>query len=158
MGNDAVNLPPYNTPGYKNDHEKVMMHLADPIALFALCNALSHGARKYGAYNWLEGMVWSRVYDGVMRHLNAFWNGEDLDPGSGLPHVDLALCSLMILVRYSKTHQHLDNRPHQRPNLSTTSVTPVGDLFPVGETQETGDQKSCDTFDAVSGATDSINS
>ena len=146
------------TIGYKHDTEKVQMSLADPIALHALCTVLTHGAEKYGAYNWLEGMDWSRVYDAALRHLNAFWNGEDIDPESGFPHVDHALCNLMILTRYTRTHQKLDNRPHRRPRLSTFAATLASDPSPTGATPEIDDPKSSGIFDVVSGAKDRIDS
>lgn len=49
-----------------------------PIAFFALGAAMSDGAQKYGRFNWRETTVTSSVfYDAMMRHLLAWWNGED---------------------------------------------------------------------------------
>lgn len=45
------------------------------------------GAAKYAPYNWRKGYDWSLSYGALQRHLLAFWNGEDLDPESGLPHL-----------------------------------------------------------------------
>jgi len=48
-----------------------------------------------------------------LRHLTAWWAGEDLDPESGLHHLAHAACCLMFLLEYTQTHTELDDRPRQ---------------------------------------------
>ena len=49
-----------------------------PVGFFAMGAAMADGARKYGRFNWRETTVTSSVfYDAMMRHLLAWWNGED---------------------------------------------------------------------------------
>lgn len=56
------------------------------------------GALKYGRHNYRAIGVRSSVYyDATMRHLTAWWEGEDTDPDSGLSHVTKAISSLMVL-------------------------------------------------------------
>lgn len=60
--------------------------------------AMLEGASKYGRHNFrCAGVRASVYYDGVMRHLMAWWEGEDIDPDSGLSHVTKAITSLVVL-------------------------------------------------------------
>jgi hypothetical protein len=45
-----------------------------------------------------------------MRHLLAFWSGEETDPESGLPHLAHALCGLMFLHWHAQHRRDLDDR------------------------------------------------
>lgn len=50
------------------------------------------GAEKYetgdgGLDNWRLGYEWSKSIDSLHRHLNAFEQGEDIDPETGSKHV-----------------------------------------------------------------------
>lgn len=106
-------------PGVKSDVGKPRMDLIAPSALFALGRVLEIGARKYSDRNWEAGMPFGRPFAAIMRHLWAWWNGEDRDPESGLSHLDHALCELMFLVefedrlnRYGKQEKYIqDDRP-----------------------------------------------
>lgn len=61
---------------------------------------LGYGAKKYDKHNWRKGMPWSDVYRALIEHLNAWWEGEDYDPESELPHLGHAACCLMFLCEY----------------------------------------------------------
>jgi hypothetical protein len=66
--------------------------------LYELGAALTEGARKYGGYNWRVAGVRTSVYiDAARRHLDAFWEGEDIDPDSGIHHVTKAIAGLAVL-------------------------------------------------------------
>jgi len=57
-----------------------------------------HGDLKYGPYNWRHaGVRGSVYYDACMRHMMAFWEGEDLDPDSGIHHIAHAITGLSVL-------------------------------------------------------------
>lgn len=63
--------------------------------------ALVHkfGAGKYGAYNWRDTGVSATTYvNAIMRHLNAWRDGEDIDEESGLSHIAHIACSCNILM------------------------------------------------------------
>jgi hypothetical protein len=56
------------------------------------------GGLKYGPYNWRTAGIRSSVYyDATIRHLVSWFEGEDVDPDSGLSHITKAICSLMVL-------------------------------------------------------------
>jgi hypothetical protein len=99
--------------GTKFDKNKPDFSLIDPYAMDGLAAVLTFGKVKYGAYNWLKGIVYSRLIAATERHLNAIKKGEDIDPESNLPHVDHAMCNLMFLSRFMKTKPELDDRPEE---------------------------------------------
>jgi len=99
--------------GLKHDDDKLRMDLIPVDALIGLSQALAHGAKEYTPYNWAKGIKWSKIYAAVLRHLTAWYQGEDIDPDSGLLHIDHALCNLAFLSTYSKHKKYdgFDNRP-----------------------------------------------
>ena len=79
---------------------------------------MAEGALKYGRHNYRAiGVRTSVYYDATMRHLTAYWEGEDIDPESGLSHLAKAISSLMVL-RDAQLHgKCTDDRPPPSPDL-----------------------------------------
>jgi hypothetical protein len=74
--------------------------------------AMLEGSCKYGRHNYRSAGVRSSVYyDGVMRHLMAWWEGEDIDPDSGMPHIVKAITSLVVLRDAQHQKMLADDRP-----------------------------------------------
>lgn len=74
--------------------------------------AMLEGASKYGRHNYrCAGVRASVYYDGVMRHLMAWWEGEDIDPDSGLSHITKAITSLVVLRDAMMQNKCADDRP-----------------------------------------------
>lgn len=63
-----------------------------------------------GDRNWELGMDWGRLVGAALRHVFAFVRGEDIDPESGLPHIDHALCCIAFLSAYQKRGVGVDDR------------------------------------------------
>jgi len=85
--------------------------------LHALGLALMEGAMKYGANNWrVAGIRYSVYYDALMRHMNAWWEGEDIDADSGLPHPVKAAACLAILFDATMRDNITDDRPPKSPD------------------------------------------
>lgn len=99
------------TAGVKFDKGKLRMDLLPPDVLEALAQILTDGAVKYGAYNWSKGMAWSRPYAALMRHLLAWWGGQDTDPESGHSHLWHVLTNAAFLVAYEQRGIGEDDRP-----------------------------------------------
>ena len=100
--------------GTKYDDGKVPLDLWSPDALEETAKVLAFGAKKYGAYNWADGIKYSRVFAALLRHLWDFWRGKKLDKESGLPHLAHAMCCLMFLLHYEtnrRKYREWDNRP-----------------------------------------------
>lgn len=85
------------TGGLKNDGGKLPLDLVPVDAINALASVLAFGARKYAPWNWAKGFSWSRLYAAALRHLTAFWAGEENDPESGLSHLAHALCCVAFM-------------------------------------------------------------
>jgi hypothetical protein len=80
--------------------------------LFELGAAMLEGACKYGRHNYrLAGVRPSIYYDAAMRHLMAWWEGEDIDPDSGLSHVVKAIACLVVLRDAMLNDKLNDDRP-----------------------------------------------
>lgn len=75
--------------------------------------AMMEGALKYGRHNYRAiGVRASVYYDAVVaRHLAAWWEGEDIDPDSGLSHLSKAIAGLMILRDAQIRGKMNDDRP-----------------------------------------------
>lgn len=79
--------------------DKVPLHLWPTTATTLGAMALLDGALKYGRSNFrVVGVRASIYYDAVNRHINAWFEGEDDDPDSGLPHLAHALACLAVIV------------------------------------------------------------
>ena len=94
----------------KHDGGKAGYHLLPSDALEEIVAVLDYGANKYGERNWEKGMQWSRPFSACMRHLWAWWRGEEKDPESGLSHLAHAGCSILFLLSYQRTNNGDDNR------------------------------------------------
>lgn len=74
--------------------------------------AMLEGACKYGRSNFrIAGVRASVYYDAAMRHLMAWWEGEDTDPDSGMSHITKAVTSLVVLRDAMIQGMCTDDRP-----------------------------------------------
>ena len=85
--------------GKKYDKGKLRHDLIPPLWHNALAEVLTHGAEKYGDDNWLGvASPESRYYAALMRHLQAYREGEIIDQESGMSHLRHAFTNLGFLV------------------------------------------------------------
>ena len=94
----------------KKDELKSRVDLIDPDWLLGIGDVLRFGATKYSDNNWRLGFKFSRLIAACFRHLLAIMRSEDIDPESGLPHVDHLGCSVMFLAWHLKNKPELDDR------------------------------------------------
>ena len=116
--------------GRKNDTGKLRFDLLPVRALEQVAEIYTYGATKYDDNNWRRGLQWGRVFGALMRHMWAFWRGEDVDEESGLPHLAHAAWGCLTLLDYMETHRELDDRAE---STSFTISTPIV-IQPVGST------------------------
>lgn len=95
----------------KADGNKLRYDLLPAQPLEDLVKILTFGAQKYKDRNWEGGMKWSRPFGACMRHLWAWWGGEDKDSDSGLSHLAHAACNLFFLMEFEYTKREYDDRP-----------------------------------------------
>ena len=92
--------------------EKVPASVIPRNVLAEVGLGLAEGARKYGRHNWRAvGVRYSVYFDAANRHLDAFWEGEDIDPDSGLSHVTKAITGLIVLRDAMMQDMATDDRP-----------------------------------------------
>ena len=97
----------------KNDSGKPTYELL-PFELLSEVNlVLVHGRIKYGVCNWMkkDGFKLSRCYNALLRHMFAFWKGENNDPETGLSHLSHAMCNLLFLMYHFRNNKISDDRP-----------------------------------------------
>lgn len=105
--------------GYPDDNPKTALGTAKPslsvippVALFHMGQAMQDGKAKYGLMNWREHKVSSSIYyDAAMRHLMAWWDGENRASDSGVHHLAHAMACLGIILDAEATGQLNDDRP-----------------------------------------------
>jgi len=79
-------------------------------ALEEIAKVLEFGAIKYSARNWELGMAWSRPFAALMRHMWAWWRGEDKDSETGLTHLAHAGCCILFLLSFELRRVGTDDR------------------------------------------------
>lgn len=97
--------------GVKFDGNKVRLELIPEELITGVGTILTFGAEKYDDRNWELGMDWSRVFGALMRHLYAWWRGEESDPETGESHLWHAACCIAFLMTYEQRGVGKDDRP-----------------------------------------------
>ena len=74
--------------------------------------AMLEGAMKYGRHNYRGTDVLASIYiDAAGRHLDAWYEGQDIDPDSGMSHLTKAIASLTVLRDAEIVGKMVDDRP-----------------------------------------------
>lgn len=112
---DDVNV----SVGVKADTGKLRYDLLAPEALEGTAKVLTFGAQKYSDRNWEQGIKYSRVFGALMRHMWAWWRGEDLDAETRLSHLHHAACCIHFLQAYWERNMvSFDDRPTKQQSGS----------------------------------------
>lgn len=91
---------------------KVSLSKFPAVAIVHGAHAMMDGAEKYGAYNWRAKQVQADIYvDAAMRHLAAWFEGEELAKDSKVHHLGHAIACCAILLDAQETGNLIDNRP-----------------------------------------------
>lgn len=92
--------------------DRLDLSLVPSTALVALAVAFSEGDWKYGGYNFRNVGVSASTYDAAeKRHQSKWYNGEDLDPKTGIPHLWNAIACLAVLIDAIECGKLNDDRP-----------------------------------------------
>lgn len=97
--------------GRKDDTGKLPYHLLPSDAVEEVIKVLQYGSEKYAPRNWEKGMAWSRPFSALMRHMWAWWRGQNTDPETGLSHLAHAGCCILFLLAYQSRRVGSDDRP-----------------------------------------------
>lgn len=82
----------------KFDKQKPRMALVPASLGIACANALTYGAKKYKPNNWRKTDSIEQYISALTRHLDAWREGEENDPESGLSHLDHISANLCFLI------------------------------------------------------------
>lgn len=95
---------------------RVPIGLFPDTAIIAGSYGMLEGKLKYGRCNYRMVGIDASVYrDALDRHLKAWWNGEDLDPDSGIPHLWKMMACLAVLIDGECCGKLNDDRPPRAP-------------------------------------------
>jgi len=85
-----------------------------------LARLYGYGATKYAPRNWQKGYEFSKSYASLLRHLVAFWNGEDFDEETGCHHLSSVAFHAFALMEFNsyKEYNQFDDRPIPRQKIS----------------------------------------
>jgi hypothetical protein len=73
------------------------------------------GAAKYEDRNWERGYAYSLSFAAMMRHIAAWWQGEDIDTETGSNHLQAAAFHMLALCAYTLRSTGTDDRPRSTP-------------------------------------------
>ena len=94
----------------KNDKEKIDLSHVPKVFLEAVAKAFMVGEKKYGRYNYYKGHTASQLVAAAQRHLVAWFEGEELDPVDGQPHLGSVGACIAMLLKQQQLGTLNDNR------------------------------------------------
>lgn len=108
----ATRAYPDNNPKTLLGILKPSLSKVPPAALLYIALGFMDGATKYGAFNWRTNKVSATIYvDACLRHLEAWFDGEELAEDSLFPHLAHAMACLAIIVDAKEQGCLIDDRP-----------------------------------------------
>lgn len=121
--NEVVFGPGYEAPKDKPTNPKdgigvtkLALHLVSPVVKAYQAVAHFLGVTKYGAWNYRDSGARASVYlSALHRHIDAWAEGEDLDPADGTPHLANALACIGILIDAKHCSKLVDDRQPSCP-------------------------------------------
>ena len=99
--------------GAKKGTKAARFDLLPLDAIWTLAEHYGHNCAKYPDRNWEAGGKWSLNYAALVRHLSAWWMGEDVDPMSGHKalHLVAVVWHAVALLTYQLRGLGTDDRP-----------------------------------------------
>lgn len=87
----------------------------DTLNIYAAM-AFAEGGAKYSPFNWRVAGIRASVYKAAHdRHMAKWWNGEDCDPETNVPHLASAIACLAIILDANLCGKMNDDRPPYAP-------------------------------------------
>lgn len=108
MQSKATTANPKDLLGMK----KVSVTKLPAVAVLHGAHAMMDGAAKYGPYNWRAKKVIASIYiDAILRHVGAWFEGQEVAEDSGVHHLGHAIACAAILLDAQETGNLVDDRP-----------------------------------------------
>jgi len=107
--------------------KKVSMSFVPMNVMLEASLGLAEGGYKYGKHNYRGcGVRASIYYDALMRHIGWWWEGQDIDPESGINHIGKAISDLIVLRDSMMRGNWTDDRP---PKTDTALMDAMNKQF-----------------------------
>lgn len=91
---------------------KPPLSLVPATAIIEESMAFADGEKKYSKANWRQYPVSASTYiNAALRHIMQWYDGEDIDPSSGVSHLAHARSNLAILIDTKHCGTLIDDRP-----------------------------------------------
>lgn len=105
------------TVAVKADSGKTDWSLLPIESVEEILKVLEFGATKYDDWNWStgNGFSYTRVFNATMRHLWAWFRGEDNDPETGLSHWAHAGCNVLFMLHFIKNKERYNQDDRKFP-------------------------------------------
>jgi hypothetical protein len=81
-----------------------------PPSIWDVAELFGRGAEKYDDWNWRKGYDWSLSFAAMQRHAWLFWDGEDVDPENGHPHLSSVAFHALVLLTFMVEQPEYDDR------------------------------------------------
>ena len=108
----AYQQNPYRNPKDAFGSVKVPLHLVPAVGTAHEAMAFKDGARKYGPYNWRAKEVVASIYvSAAKRHIDAWFDGEELSADAKVKHLGHARACLGIILDAEASGTLIDDRP-----------------------------------------------
>lgn len=124
MVNESMDM--LKTGGVKYDEGKLRTDLIPIEPLLEVARVYTIGCKKYADRNWEKGILWTRCYGALLRHLWQWFKGEKYDSNDGQHHLAAVVFYAFALMEFENTHAELDDRPKQK-----ATENPVANKYPI---------------------------
>lgn len=104
----------FSKGGVQKDDGKLDWSLVDFDSLDEMVKVMQANIGKYDRDNWKKGLNVSRIYNSMIRHLNALKRGEEIEPEDGLHHVGHIMTRAMFLAFMYKFKREFVDFPKQK--------------------------------------------
>jgi hypothetical protein len=94
----------------RHNEGKTQVREIDPDFILGIGDVLTASRTKYSEGNWMKETKFSTPYESCMRHLQKFWNGEELDEETKRHHLLHAATNLMFLYYHTDSGKGIDDR------------------------------------------------
>lgn len=118
--------------GKKYDAGKPDMTHIPKEAMYAMAEAFTYGAKKYGGDNYREGLLVRRQVAAALRHIYQFLDEGDIDQESGCKHIGSALASLAMAAYTVEKKPQFDDRYKPEIDIAPDIFVSEADLNSLG--------------------------
>jgi hypothetical protein len=109
---------------YSDDPGKLDWSLLPWDAIEEVLKTLDYGATKYEPRNWEKGNSFNEYYSAAMRHIQAWYAGNDYDEGeSELHHLAQASFNILALLAFQMRGIGEDDRPKYKHDKNFKSIS-----------------------------------